>query len=80
MAVIEKKFLILEYADYRMCSAIYILRTRRQLHSTYSAAGAHSRSVHVASPARIQICNSTTTFTEIEEDASKKARHVSESH
>ena len=26
------------------------------------------------------ICNSTTTFTQIEEDASKKARHQSESH
>ena len=41
---------------------------------------AHSRSVHVASPARFPICNSTTTFTQIEEDASKKARHQSESH
>ena len=38
------------------------------------------RSVHVASPARFQICNSTTTFTQIEEDASKKARRQSESH
>ena len=26
------------------------------------------------------ICISTTTFTQIEEDASKKARHQSESH
>ena len=28
--------------------------------------------MHVASPVRLQICNSTTTFTHIEEDASKK--------
>ena len=39
-----------------------------------TANGAHSRSVHVASPARFQICNSTTTFTQIEEHCVKDTK------
>ena len=52
-----------------------------RLACAFHAAGnrAHSRSVYDASPGRFQICNSTTTFTQIEEDASKKTYIIIES-